>query len=62
MIFLTIGTLTYLGTFAPWSPVMDAWSALPTPDAYLKDRSPLELQGRSDRAGEAVPQLPLPRR
>ncbi len=45
MIFLTIGSLTYLGTFAPWSPVMDAWSALPTPDAYLKDRSPLELQG-----------------
>jgi ubiquinol-cytochrome c reductase cytochrome b subunit len=45
MIFLTIGSLTYLGTFAPWSPVMDAWSALPTPAAYLKDRSPLELQG-----------------
>jgi ubiquinol-cytochrome c reductase cytochrome b subunit len=45
MIFLTIGSLTYLGTFAPWSPVMDAWSALPTPEAYLKNRSPLELQG-----------------
>jgi ubiquinol-cytochrome c reductase cytochrome b subunit len=45
MIFLTIGSLTYLGTFAPWSPVMDAWSALPTPEVYLKDRSPLELQG-----------------
>ena len=45
MVLLTVGTLTYLGTFAPWSPVMDAWSALPTPAAYLKDRSPLELQG-----------------
>ena len=45
LIFLTIGSLTYLGTFAPWSPVMDAWSALPTPEDYLKDRSPLELQG-----------------
>jgi ubiquinol-cytochrome c reductase cytochrome b subunit len=45
MIFVTVGSLTYLGTFAPWSPVMDAWSALPTPDVYLKDRSPLELQG-----------------
>jgi ubiquinol-cytochrome c reductase cytochrome b subunit len=45
MVLLTIGTLTYLGTFAPWSPVMDAWSALPTPAAYLKERSPLELQG-----------------
>jgi len=44
-VLLTIGTLTYLGTFAPWSPVMDAWSALPTPAAYLQKRSPLELQG-----------------
>jgi len=42
---LIVGTLTYLGTFAPWSPRMDAWSSLPTPTAYLKDRSPLELQG-----------------
>ena len=45
MTLLTIGTLNYLGTYSPWSPVMDAWSALPTPEAYLKDRSPLELQG-----------------
>ncbi|MGH7893028.1 MAG: cytochrome b N-terminal domain-containing protein [Candidatus Binatia bacterium] len=45
MTLVTIGTLTYLGTFAPWSPVMDAWSALPTPAVYLKGRSPLELQG-----------------
>ncbi len=42
---LTVGTLTYLGTVAPWSPVMDAWSALPTPAALLARRSPLELQG-----------------
>jgi len=42
---LTVGTLTYLGTIAPWSPVMDAWSALPTPAALLDRRSPLELQG-----------------
>jgi len=41
----TIGTLTWLGTFSPWSPVMDAWSASPTPADYIKDRSPLELQG-----------------
>jgi ubiquinol-cytochrome c reductase cytochrome b subunit len=45
MTLLTIGTLTWLGTYAPWSPVMDAWSALPTPARYLPDRSPLELQG-----------------
>src|SRR5262249_28048397 len=45
MVLLTIWTLTYPGPFAPWSPVRDAWSALPTPAAYLKDRSPLQLQG-----------------
>jgi ubiquinol-cytochrome c reductase cytochrome b subunit len=42
---LTIGTLTYLGTYSPWSPVMDAWSRLPTPAEYLEGRAPLELQG-----------------
>jgi ubiquinol-cytochrome c reductase cytochrome b subunit len=41
----SIGTLTWLGTFSPWSPVMDAWSAAPTPADYVKGRSPLELQG-----------------
>ncbi|TMB18453.1 MAG: c-type cytochrome [Deltaproteobacteria bacterium] len=45
MILLVTGTLTWLGTFAPWSPVMDAWSALPTPAAYLEHRAPLEIQG-----------------
>ena len=25
--------------------MMDAWSALPTPVAYVKGRTPLELQG-----------------
>ena len=44
-VLLVVGTLTYLGTFAPWSPEMTAWSALRTPTAYLKDRSPLALQG-----------------
>ena len=43
--FLTIGTLTWLGTFSPWSPHMDAWSGAPTPVDYVKGRSPLELQG-----------------
>jgi ubiquinol-cytochrome c reductase cytochrome b subunit len=45
MTLLTIGTLTWLGTYAPWSPVMNAWSALPTPARHLTGRSPLELQG-----------------
>ena len=42
---MTIGTLTCLGTFSPWSPVMNAWSAMPTPAAYLEGRTPLALQG-----------------
>lgn len=43
--FLTIGSLTWLGMYSPWSPVMSAWSGAPTPAAYVKGRSPLELQG-----------------
>ena len=43
--FLIIGSLTWLGTFSPWSPVMEAWSGAPTPVDYVKGRSPLELQG-----------------
>src|SRR5216684_2963448 len=42
---LTLGLLAYLGTFAPWSPHMEAWSSAATPAAYVKGRSPLELQG-----------------
>ena len=45
VIFLSLGTLIYLGTYSPWSPVMNAWSANPTPVEYIKGRSPLELQG-----------------
>ncbi|HTY56936.1 MAG TPA: cytochrome b N-terminal domain-containing protein [Candidatus Binataceae bacterium] len=45
LIFTAIGTLTWLGTYSPWSPEMDAWSAAPTPVAYVKGRSPLELRG-----------------
>jgi ubiquinol-cytochrome c reductase cytochrome b subunit len=43
--FLTVGMLAYLGTFAPWSPHMDAWSGAAIPVEYVKDRSGLELQG-----------------
>ena len=45
LIVLTVVTLAGLGITARWSPVMDAWSALPTPEAYVKGRTPLELQG-----------------
>jgi ubiquinol-cytochrome c reductase cytochrome b subunit len=40
-----VGTLTWLGVSSPWSPVMDAWSAAPTPIDDVKGRTPLELQG-----------------
>jgi ubiquinol-cytochrome c reductase cytochrome b subunit len=45
MAFLTVATLAYLGTFAPWSPQMNAWSQDPTPAEFLKGRSALELRG-----------------
>jgi ubiquinol-cytochrome c reductase cytochrome b subunit len=45
LIVLTVVTLAGLGITARWSPVMDAWSALPTPEACVQGRTPLELQG-----------------
>jgi len=44
-ILVTVVTLATLGVLVPWSPVMDAWSGVPTPASYVKGRSPLELQG-----------------
>lgn len=45
VIFLALGTFNYLGTYAPWSPKMGAWSGEATPFKYVKGRSPLELRG-----------------
>jgi len=45
VVMVIVGALTWLGTWTPWSPVMNAWSALPTPVEYLQGRSPLELRG-----------------
>ncbi len=45
LVFLTLGTLIYLGTYAPWSPHMEAWSGDPIPVQDIQGRSPLELQG-----------------
>jgi ubiquinol-cytochrome c reductase cytochrome b subunit len=45
LIMLTLSVLAYLGTYTPWSPVMEAWSGIPTPVELIKGRSPLELQG-----------------
>jgi ubiquinol-cytochrome c reductase cytochrome b subunit len=45
VIFTVIGSLNYLGTFAPWSPKMDAWTSTSLPVNYLEGRAPLERQG-----------------
>lgn len=45
MVFLTLGSLAYLGQSSPWSPVMDAWSGLPLPEEALDGRTPLERAG-----------------
>jgi ubiquinol-cytochrome c reductase cytochrome b subunit len=45
IIMLSLSILAYLGTFSPWSPVMDAWSGVPTPVEFVKHRPPLVLQG-----------------
>ena len=45
VIAVTLAVFTHLGTFTPWSPVMDAWSSDPIPAKYLHNRTPLERQG-----------------
>ena len=45
LIVLTVTTLAWLGVIVPWSPKMEAWSAVPTPVHYVRERTPLELQG-----------------
>jgi ubiquinol-cytochrome c reductase cytochrome b subunit len=42
---VTLGVFTRLGTYTPWSPIMDAWSSDAIPARYLHDRTPLERQG-----------------
>jgi ubiquinol-cytochrome c reductase cytochrome b subunit len=45
VIAVTLGIFTHLGTYTPWSPVMDAWTSDPVPLKYLHNRTPLERQG-----------------
>ena len=45
VIAVTLGVFTRLGTYTPWSPIMDAWTRDPIPAAYLHGRTPLERQG-----------------
>jgi len=45
LIAVTLGVFTHLGTYTPWSPIMDAWTSAPIPPNLLLNRSPLERQG-----------------
>jgi ubiquinol-cytochrome c reductase cytochrome b subunit len=45
LIVVSLAALTRLGTYAPWSPQMDAWSSAPVPRALLEGRSALERRG-----------------
>ena len=45
VIVVAIGALTWLGVSSPWSPVMDAWTRVPTPVHMVKRLSPLQMQG-----------------
>src|SRR5580658_4296506 len=45
LVAVALGTFTHLAQYAPWSPVMDAWSGEPIPAQYLKGRTALERQG-----------------
>ncbi|GGA74000.1 hypothetical protein GCM10011507_26700 [Edaphobacter acidisoli] len=45
VIAVTLGVFTRLGTYTPWSPVMNAWTSAPIPTKYLHDRTPLEREG-----------------
>ncbi len=45
VIALALGIFTRLGTYTPWSPIMDAWSSDPVPAADLVHKTALEHQG-----------------
>ena len=45
VIAVTLGIFTHLGTYTPWSPIMEAWTSVPIPQKYLHNRTPLERQG-----------------
>jgi ubiquinol-cytochrome c reductase cytochrome b subunit len=45
MIAVSLGALTRLATYTPWSPIMEAWSGDPVPPKLLEGRTPLEHEG-----------------
>jgi ubiquinol-cytochrome c reductase cytochrome b subunit len=45
LVAVSFGALTRLGTYTPWSPVMDAWSSAPLPSTNVIGRTALERRG-----------------
>lgn len=45
LVAVSLGTFTHLAQHTPWSPLMDAWSAIPIPSEFLQKRTALERQG-----------------
>jgi ubiquinol-cytochrome c reductase cytochrome b subunit len=45
LVAVSLGTLTHLGTYTPWSPMMDAWSGAPIPNTMLIGRTALQRRG-----------------
>src|ERR1700736_2114741 len=45
LIAVTLGTLTHLAGYTPWSPHMNAWSGDPVPDQFLRNSTALQRQG-----------------
>ena len=61
LVALILGTLTHLGTYAPWSPHMEAWSSDPTPVQYVRRTFAAGVARRAGAAEQAMPELPQPR-
>jgi ubiquinol-cytochrome c reductase cytochrome b subunit len=45
LLAITLGTLTHLSGYTPWSPHMNAWSGDPVPDRFLQGTTALQRQG-----------------
>ena len=54
LVFLTLGTLTYLGTFAPWGPHMEAWTRSHA-GAVCARTFAAGVAGRAGAAKQAMP-------
>ena len=61
LVAVALGTFTRLAAYAPWSPVMDAWSAIPIPTEFLQPPHRARAARRAGFPAEAMPQLPLAR-